>query len=85
MIRCPSAGRPPSSQERSRKLDGPGRERIAKRLHDVAGDPRRYLTRLAPVEAYLLRVGDYRPIVDAGWGRQVVCMGTLDHRSTVYR
>ncbi len=68
-----------------RELDRPARERIAKKLHDVAEDPRRYLTRLASVEAYHLRVGDYRVIVDVDWEREMVHVLTLGHRSTVYR
>ena len=71
--------------EKFRKLDRSVRERIAKKLHDVAEDPRRYLTRLASVEAYRLRVGDYRVIVDVDWDREVVHVLTLGHRSTVYR
>ncbi len=68
-----------------RKLDRPVRERIAKKLHDVAKDPRRYLTRLASVQAYRLRVGDYRVIVDVDWEREMVHVLTLGHRSTVCR
>ncbi len=68
-----------------RKLDRPVRERIAKKLHDVAKDPRRYLTRLATVQAYRLRVGVYRVIVDVDWEREMVHVLTLGHRSAVYR
>ncbi len=68
-----------------RKLDRPVRERIGKRLHDVAEDPRRYLTRLASVEAYRLRVGDDRVIVDVDWEDEIVHVLTLGRRSTVYR
>ena len=68
-----------------RKLDPPVRERIARKLHDMAEDPRRNLTRVASVEAYRLRVGDYRVIVDVDWQHQIVHVLTLGHRSTVYR
>ncbi len=71
--------------EKFRKLDRTVRDRIAKKLHDVAGDPRRFLTRLASVEAYRLRVGDYRVVVDVDWEHEVVHVLTLGHRSTVYR
>ncbi len=71
--------------EKFRKLDRIVRARIAKKLHDVAKDPRRFLTRLASVEAYRLRVGDYRVIVDVDWEHEVVQVLTLGHRSTVYR
>ena len=69
--------------ERFRKLDRS--DRIAKKLRETAEDPRRFLTRLASVEAYRLRVGDYRVIVDVDWGREIVHVLTLGHRSTVYR
>lgn len=61
------------------------RDRIAKKLRHVAEDPRRFLTRLAAVEAYRLRVGDYRVILDVDWEREMVYVLTLGHRSTVYR
>lgn len=68
-----------------RKLERPVRERVAKKLRDVAEDPRRFLTRLASVEAYKLRVGDYRVIVDVDWESEILHVLTLGHRSTVYR
>ncbi len=71
--------------EKFRKLDRGVRDRIAKKLRAVAEDPRRFLTRLASVEAYRLRVGDYRVIVDVDWEREIVHVLTLGHRSTVYR
>ncbi len=71
--------------EKFRKLDRTARDRIAKKLRDVAEDPRRFLTRLASVEAYRLRVGDYRVIVDVDWEHEIVQVLTLGHRRTVYR
>ncbi len=68
-----------------RKLDRSVRKRIAKKLRDTAGDPRRFLTRLTSVEAYRLRVGDYRVIVDVDWEREIILVLTLGHRSIVYR
>ncbi len=71
--------------EKFRKLDRAVRDRVAKKLRDVAEDPRRFLTRLASVEAYRLRVGDYRVIVDVDWDHEIVHVLTLGPRSTVYR
>jgi mRNA interferase RelE/StbE len=71
--------------EKFRKLDRSVRDRIARKLRDTAEDPRRFLTRLASVEAYRLRVGDYRVIVDVDWDREIIHVLTLGHRSTVYR
>ena len=68
-----------------RKLDQPIRERIAARLADVARDPARYLTRHHTVEAYRLRIGDYRVILDVDWDRAILRVLTVGHRGTVYR
>jgi mRNA interferase RelE/StbE len=68
-----------------RKLDRSVRDRIAKKLRETAEDPRRFLTRLASVEAFRLRVGDYRIIVDIDWDHEIIHVLTLGHRSTVYR
>ena len=66
-------------------MDRPVRDRIARKLQIVGGNPARYLTRLSSVEAYKLRVGDYRAIVDVDWQREVLYVLSVGHRSTVYR
>ncbi|MGI0148402.1 MAG: type II toxin-antitoxin system RelE family toxin [Thermoplasmata archaeon] len=71
--------------EKLRKLDKPVRERIAAKLRKVALDPARHLTRLSSVEAFKLRVGDYRAIVDVDWDGKVLYILTAGHRRTVYR
>lgn len=68
-----------------RKLDKPVQERIARKLQTVALNPARYLTRLTPVEAYKLRIGDYRAIVDVNWQQRLMYVLSVGHRSTVYR
>jgi mRNA interferase RelE/StbE len=67
-----------------RKLDRAVRDRIARKLQAIAVDPARYLIRLRSVEAYKLRVGDYRAIVDADGRRKVLYVLSVGHRSTVY-
>ena len=71
--------------EEFRKLDKPVRERMARKLRTVALDPARYLTRLRSVEAFKIRVGDYRAIVDVDWQQRIVDVLSVGHRSTVYR
>jgi mRNA interferase RelE/StbE len=71
--------------EEFRKLDKSVRERIARKLRMVALDPARYLTRLRSVEAFKVRVGDYRAIVDVDWQQRIVYVLSVGHRSTVYR
>ena len=51
----------------------------------MSDNPKRFLSRLSSVEAYKLRVGDYRIILDVEWEREVLIVLTLGHRSTVYR
>jgi mRNA interferase RelE/StbE len=68
-----------------RKLDKPVRDRIARKLQAVALSPARFLTRLTSVEAYKLRVGDYRAIVDVDWPEKLIYVLSVGHRSTVYR
>lgn len=67
-----------------RKLDRPVRERIAAKLRAVAKDPARHLKRLSGVEAFTLRIGDWRLILDVDWDGEILTVLTLGHRSTVY-
>jgi len=71
--------------EAFRKLDKSVRERIARKLRIVALDPARHLTRLRSVEAFKIRVGDYRAIVDVDCQQRIVYVLSVGHRSTVYR
>ena len=61
------------------------RERIARKLQAVALNPARYLSRLSSVEAYKLRIGDARAIVDVNWPQRLIYVLSVGHRSTVYR
>ena len=61
------------------------RERIAAKLRQAAEDPAHHLSRLSSVEAYKLRVGDYRVIIDADWGGKILQVVALGHRITSYR
>ena len=66
-------------------MDKPVRERIARKLRAVALDPARYLARLSSVEAYKLRIGDYRAIVDVNWPGKIIYVLSVGDRSAVYR
>ena len=61
------------------------KERIARKLDDAAGDPKRLLSRLSSVDAYKLRVREYRVILDVDWDLKRLIVLTLGHRSTIYR
>jgi mRNA interferase RelE/StbE len=55
------------------------------KLEVVAKSPDRYLSRLSSLDAFKLRVGDYRLIIDMNRERKMLYVITLGHRSTVYR
>ena len=59
------------------------KERIARKLDDAAADPKRFLSRLSPVDAYKLRVGEYRVIIDVDWDRKLLVVVAIGHRSTI--
>jgi len=61
------------------------KKRIARKLDETAADPKRFLSRLSSVEAYKLRVGEYRVIIDVDWDRKRLDVLTLGHPSTIYR
>jgi mRNA interferase RelE/StbE len=71
--------------DRFRKLEKSIRERIAAKLEVVADNPYRYLSRLSSLDAFKLRIGDYRLIIDMDAERRKLYVVTLGHRSTVYR
>ena len=71
--------------DKFRKLDGSTRDRIAKKLRDVAENPKRHVTSLRSIGAFRIRVGDYRLIADIDWTEEVVYVLTLGHRTTIYR
>lgn len=71
--------------ERFDKLGRSVQERLIRKLQQVAKNPRRYLSRLRGVDAFKIRVGDYRIIVDVDWEEETVYVLTLGHRRTIYR
>lgn len=75
----------PLAADKFRKLEGEVQEKLGKKLQGVAESPQRYLTRLRGVDAFKIRAGKYRIIVDVDWEKEVIYVLTLGHRSTVYR
>jgi mRNA interferase RelE/StbE len=67
-----------------KKLDAPVRKRIGTALQRAAANPARHFKRLTGVQAYTLRVGDWRVIADIDVDREVIHVLTLGHRSTIY-
>ena len=73
-----------SSFKKLQKLDGQVQRRIIEKLEEAAEDPFAFSKRLAGVNLYSIRVGDYRVIVSIEKGRMVVFVVDLGHRSRVY-
>lgn len=71
--------------EKFEKLAKDLQKRLVRKLQQVAERPRRFLTRLRGVDAFTIRMGDYRIVVDVDWERQTIYDLTLGHRRTVYR
>lgn len=68
-----------------RRLDKEVRERVVRKLREVAANPGRSVSPLRSIGAFKIRVGDYRLIVDIDWEEEVIYVLTLGHRSTIYR
>jgi mRNA interferase RelE/StbE len=70
--------------ERLNDLDGDIRDRVRSKLREAGDQPEHFLEPLRDEDAYKLRVGDYRVIVD--WDREdgTLYVLTLGHRRNVY-
>lgn len=55
-----------------------------KLLNDVTEDPERYLRSLSNFDAYSIRIGDYRALVDYDPDNSTIRITAVKHRSTVY-
>jgi len=70
------------SRDRLADLEADIRERIKNALREI--NPERDLSRLSGEDAYKLRVGDYRVIVDWDREKETVYVLTLGHRRNIY-
>jgi mRNA interferase RelE/StbE len=70
------------ARDRLDDLDAEPRERITNALRELTPD--RDLARLSGEDAYRLRVGDYRVIVDWDKSEGTVYVLTLGHRRNIY-
>ena len=67
------------------KLDRQTAKRIDKKLREISHDPFLYVTRLAGLELYKLRVGDYRVLVSIQKEKLIIMVVELSHRRNVYK
>jgi len=70
------------ARDRLDDLDAEPRERIKDTLREI--EPKRDLSPLAGEDAYKLRVGDYRAIVDWERDGDTVKVLTVGHRRNIY-
>ncbi len=71
--------------ERFKKIPQKVQDQVARNLRQVAENPRRHLVRIMGVDAFRVRVGDYRVILDVKWPEEILHILTIGHRSKVYR
>lgn len=72
------------ARERLADLDAEPRDRIRKKLHEIQDWPDHFLEPLKGTDAYKLRVGDFRVIIDWDRDDETLYVLTLGHRRNVY-
>lgn len=70
--------------ERLNDLEPEHRDRIKKKLGSITDWPDHFLEPLSGSDAYKLRVGDYRVIIDWDKDNEKLYVLTLGHRRNVY-
>jgi mRNA interferase RelE/StbE len=73
------------ASKKLRKLDKKKALLIIKKLEETASSPARYLEPLRRIDAYRVRAGDYRIIVECNHEQETLFVMTLGHRSTIYK
>ena len=67
------------------KIDRETVKRIDKKLREISHDPFLYVTRLAGLEIYKLRVGDYRVLMSIQRDKLIIMVVEVSHRRNVYK
>lgn len=67
------------------KLDRQSAKRIDKKLREIAPDPFQYVSKLAGLEFYKLRVGDYRVLMSIQRGNLIIMVIEIRHRRNAYK
>lgn len=68
------------------KLPREAQQRLAKRIDALSKDPRPIgCEKLTGLDAYRVRVGDYRVVYDVDDGARIVTIANVGHRREVYR
>lgn len=75
----------PKSKKRLNKLDEKIMVSIIKKVEEIKIDPMRYLEKLKDINAFRLRVGDYRVMIDIGYNKNELNVLTLGHKKNIYK
>ncbi|MGI0010088.1 MAG: type II toxin-antitoxin system RelE family toxin [Nitrosopumilaceae archaeon] len=67
------------------KIDRETVKRIDKKLREISHDPFLYVTRLAGLEIYKLRIGDYRVLMSIQRDKLIIMVVEVSHRRNVYK
>lgn len=65
-------------------LPGPVQLRVVRKVQAIREDPLRYVRRLTASQAWRLRVGDYRVLMDIDLGGRELRVLAVGHRRNVY-
>ena len=75
----------PKARRQYLKLGKPIQKRISVALRRLIFKPERHVTKLVGFDAYRLRVGDYRVILDIKKEKLVVLIIQIGHRRSIYK
>jgi len=67
------------------KIDRQTAKRINKKLREISHEPFLYVSRLANLELYKLRVGDYRVLMSIQKVKLIIIVVEISHRRNVYK
>ncbi|MGI0088425.1 MAG: type II toxin-antitoxin system RelE family toxin [Nitrosotalea sp.] len=67
------------------KIDKQAAKKIDKKLREISHDPFLYVSRLAGLEIYKIRVGDYRVLMSIQKDKLIIVVVEIGHRRNVYR
>ena len=73
----------PSALKRFKKLETTTKRRIRDKLQQSAGDPEHFLKHLTGVDAYELRVGKYRLVIDLNKSERKMFVLVVGHKKEV--
>ncbi|MEK6979159.1 MAG: type II toxin-antitoxin system RelE/ParE family toxin [Candidatus Micrarchaeota archaeon] len=59
-------------------------QRIIKRINGIADFPEHYIEALTGINAYKLRAGDYRLIIDLDKTDKIIMVRFIGHRKNIY-